>query len=153
MLVLRKCWLRTNVSAAWWGLARFTSTELEPRKVAIWSYFTVNKRWIVCLSVEKNGATGDSIRLHLVDWSTLLFVWYLVWLICFRQKGWLSVPLRLPLTDRPTTFQKMPKVSLGSVSKRTTRWPFLKRGHGKLRGYVVTQTKKGTVWPRNNRVL
>ena len=37
-----------------------------------------------------------------------------------------------------TYFEPIALFSVGSGSKRTTRWPLLKRGHGKLRGYMVT---------------
>ena len=55
--------------------------------------------------------TLDSIR-NSCDVFIIWFGWYL-FLICLRQKGRPRVPLWLPLIDRPTTFQKMPKVSPG----------------------------------------
>ena len=53
-------------------------------------------------------------------------------------------PLWLELSSEqtPRKLLCLSPASSVSVSKRTTWWPFLKRGHGKLRGYVVTRTKK-----------
>ena len=62
---------------------------------------------------------------------------------------------------RPKKYGGVPKMTiirygcvlLGNVSKRTTRWPFLRRGHGKLRGFMVMWLHRPNKGPCNHVIL